>query len=696
MSNVASQSSWSPGFDESGSPRLRMPQPPHSTSEDCRSTPEHHHTPESSYPCSRHHPHPHHHANHPHPSSSVEPLPGKSPFPGQLEKGERVGGGGLLKTPPECLRSRRFQRDTGGYLRGGPNYNERRAPLIINGLDPEAEGGQKVQDPRRKRAHLGFLLEHSYSKPYRRGAEKHPRFHQIGMRTDLKPEFLTELQSVARTKAPPGKCSTADDANSSRQPSTTGPPPSTESSHKHDEYNQLHSNPSEKQFIPSIEGATGSSGVPKSSGPQDGTAPEEMKMEGRTIRRKQVTKSSPTSEMGSSTLEADGSRSQGKLLKMSDDATDKGLPVQAEEGKDPLRRQGGSKATAQEKIDSLDALCSLDGFSLDLDLEPASGSNSNSTCCSESEETGEGKNEDSDMDVEEAGQERDGNGTAVDELSSCDESHSLSHLSGVDKPGKAKKSPEKWSVCLPEPGKMRFSRLDNIEDASPDAERLSLKQMTSNRIQLRNGRVLPPSSLAFLAASQKVITSPPRRPASTASDSLMSPPSSTTSGGSGSSPRNNGGSSGGGGSGHLRRSKRLAKTASDSGSSIWKESGSAAGSESPADRSFEMRSSDELSASSDESELDLPDFRPEVLKPCLPESPLYKLPSESKTGRGKGRGRGRGRWGRRGGKRGGVRSSKSVDCEQICQSVYFCVAAYVHVHGCVWLTMSTSDLHLCV
>ena len=267
-------------------------------------------------------------------------------------------------------------------------------------------------------------------------------------------------------------------------------------------------------------------------------------------------------------------------------------------------------------------------FFLDLDPEPTSGSNSNSTCCSESEEQTESRTEDSDMEVEGADQETtetaDEQPTLVDDAQTSDEESLTMSLPGSPRGEEKKSSPEQWLVSLPEPGKMRFSRLDNIGSSS-DSERLSVKQMTSNRIQLRNGRVLPASHLAY----QAKFTSPP-----SSSDTPTSPASSS------SSPQK----------GRLRRSKRLAASNDALPPQLWGMFPVAMDSDSTADQSFEMQLSED--ASSDESEFDLPDFTP---KPSQTESQQHKA-SSSSVGRGaRGRrGRGRGGWARRGGvKRGG-------------------------------------------
>ena len=642
-----------------------MPQPPPSTPDDTHGIQEPH---TESY--HRHHLQPQH-------------VFGSSSF--EKERGSRESTLLDAMKPSRIQNSRDERRAL--YSRG-PNYHDRRggAPVIINVLELGSDGGgQMVRDPRQagfsraKRIHHNVLQEHSYSRQYCRGCENHPGYNQIGPCTDLNPSFLTELKSsftTTRTRVA-AKTLTSDD---SRQSFSTS---STES------FQEMKSNESEKTESQSSPTNTGAmSLVSESSTVQSSVAPHSMALaafrsterEKQTLRQQmlvrkeaEVTKTYESSRRDQLTtsfqlakgiqteknhLETDDrvgrSRDQTKKSDTSDDRKGK-LPAQIETKNLP-KRQGGK--TGGDKVDSPasgDALCSLDGFHLDLDLEPTSGSNS--TCCSESEEMTEGKNEHSDMEIEEEDEET---GTGEDrmtvdaaETSSDDESQSLSCSGNVEK----LKSPEKWSVCLPEPGKMRFSRLDNMED-TPDAERLSLKQMTSNRIQLRNGRVLPASSLAFLAASQK-ITSPPQRP-TTVGEMSRSPPSSTTSGSS--SSQNN----------RLRRSKRLAGATNEINNPHWTDS------ESLADQSFEM---DEHMLSSDESEFDLPDFCPPPTKSCFPESPLYKPPSEGKAWRGGKRGCGRGRGSRRGGKKGGTPSTAG-------KCVCVCVPAFV------WCTMSTVGIYL--
>ena len=183
---------------------------------------------------------------------------------------------------------------------------------------------------------------------------------------------------------------------------------------------------------------------------------------------------------------------------------------------------------------------SLDGFHLDLDLELTSTSCSSScgnSSSSEVEEIAEEKSECAEGDHEEEGMEDEEEGIEGEE----DYSGLMS--SSSDASGESVRS-EEWTVTSPEPGKMRFSRLDNVMPGS-DGERLSVKQITSNRIQLRNGRVLPPSTLGFFASHKD--TNDTSRSDTSRSDASRSPPSLQM------SPQ----------SGPLRRSRRLAGLSED-------------------------------------------------------------------------------------------------------------------------------------
>ena len=182
---------------------------------------------------------------------------------------------------------------------------------------------------------------------------------------------------------------------------------------------------------------------------------------------------------------------------------------------------------------------SLEGFHLDLDLELTSTSCSSScgnSSSSEVEEIAEEKSEGAEGDREEEGMEGE------------EEEYSGLMSSSSDASGESPRN-EEWTVTSPEPGKMRFSRLDNIMSGS-EGERLSVKQITSNRIQLRNGRVLPPSTLGFFAShkdTSDASRSDTSRSDTSCSDASRSPSSLQT------SPQ----------SGRLRRSRRLAGLSED-------------------------------------------------------------------------------------------------------------------------------------
>ena len=497
-----------------------------------------------------------------------------------------------------------------------PRFHERRTPSIINGF--EGDGPQSVRDPRQAKSHRTklehrrVLREHSYSRRYQEKYDKHPRFRRIEPCSNFNPLLLTPLRSssAASKTQSTNQTTAADeppDPERGEGDSTTSTSSEKESSHF------------EKLQCPSAV----SSERPRSS---ESDAESECGTESPAPSTASTAqqRSLPNSE-SSSAMTAEPKHGSEVTSLPGDVVSEKSGVVQpkhksVDEEVAPQTKPKQSKTPSDEKKASTspltgEALCSLEGFHLDLDLE-ATTSGSNSTCCSESEEMAGGGN-DSDAEDKEKG-------TAVDGAeSSSDESASLMLENGGNL---EKKSPEKWSVCLPEPGKIRFSRLDNIED-SPESERLSVKQMTSNRIQLRNGRVLPSSSLAFFTTSQKVL-SPPQQPSAKGS-----PAGSPT---------------------RLRRSKRLAM-AGEEGTPQWKETGSTASSDVAADQSFEMQLSEEHSGSSDESEFELPAFDPVPLKSSLPESKTLSV-------RGK-RGRGRGRRGRRWGKRGGIQNSEKSDGE---------------------------------
>ena len=153
--------------------------------------------------------------------------------------------------------------------------------------------------------------------------------------------------------------------------------------------------------------------------------------------------------------------------------------------------------------------CGLEGFHLDLDLEPTSSSNS---CCSGDEDSMEGNTavltDDEKMD------------DSFSENSVAPSPQSIELDDNNDPEDSPKK--EQWSVTSPEPGKMLFSRLDNMGDGT-ETERISVKQISSNRIQLRNGRVLPPQPLTFLTSQQKSSV-PLKSPKMSQSKSPPTPP----------------------------------------------------------------------------------------------------------------------------------------------------------------------------
>ena len=568
----------------------------------------------------------------------------------------------LLKTPdsssrllpPGLLRI----PDTGREERQATplGHHERRLPVITSEL--RDDGVSFVRDPRQasqKLDHLRVHKEHSYSKKYQEGSTNHPLFRQVGCRNNLSPRLLTPLNST-RAKS------------TTRTPTSSGPPvrgstsaaTTAVSDQREQKSNKL--SPSATIASRGDDSSTGSECTASSRGhiTSGDKSPVRNQIPAKSVDEAIVTAKkmkidAPAKLRANTVLDDEKNVTSSPLdSKIKDAVTDDPLA----KGRDnSIIAVDVKKANSSSTVDG-DPLGSLEGFRLDLDLEAATScSNSNSTCCSESEEVAEERGRDSDG--EDGGEGMSVGGT-VSSSSSEDEALSLPDDSSTTK------SPEKWSVCLPEPGKMRFSRLDNIED-SPDAERLSLKQMTSNRIQLRNGRVLPPSSLAFLAASQKISSPPtpqkesprtppylqtPQKEFSWTPPSSQTPPSSRSPASSqspGSLMSESPGTS------RLRRSKRLAVTGEVGRPAEWRRGvDSTADSDPTADLSFEMQLSPLESSEGSDFEVPL-DF---------PLSPRNKPPCEGRAVRGK-RGRGRGRWGRRRGKRGTIRRSARTDGERI-------------------------------
>ena len=646
---VASQSSWSPVLDDSGSPRIRVPQPSPSTPDDYNS-------PAPDFHAESHHHH-HHHHSHYHPSHDPPHFSGGH-AQGSFEK-ERGGstressllktsdGGRLPKVPssPVIGKAGKVGREERRFIYSrGQSYHDRRTP--VNGM---SVGSGNSRDPRqagRSRgqwSHKMVLQEHSYSKRYQEGSENEPRFIRIGPCNKLRPDFLTELKSSASKGKAARQASNSKSLTTTNQPKPASGPAQSQVAQKQpanaaaaSTKSELKSSNSEKKPLSSqpassvVKQTTGLT----SSGKQPST--------GSIIRQSSQTASSlsgqnqnekvaPTARSANTTStthrpSAVQTRAKPEVLPPSSTAVERpgNLRIQTTAHQSDTAHNSSSssegkphKTDGEEKtMTPLGPFSSPDEFFLDLDPEP-SGSNSNSTCCSETEEMAESRTEESDMDVEDGdtAEDADGEQTLVGEtLSSDDESLTMS-LPGTPRGSDVEKkgSPEKWLVSSPEPGKMRFSRLDNLGN-SPESERLSVKQMTSNRIQLRNGRVLPASHLAY----QAKFTSPP------SSDTPTSPASSS------SSPQ----------IGRLRRSKRLAASGDTLTPQLW-------GMYSMTDSDSTAEKIHPSDISSDESDFDLPDFTP-----AQSESPVYKQSSEGRGTRGR-RGRGRGRWSRRGARRGG-------------------------------------------
>lgn len=513
----------------------------------------------------------------------------------------------------------------------------RRHSAVVNGVEMKSDGQYSLRDPRqavysRASSRLGYphshrvMKEHTYSKRYQEGCEKHPLFCRVGTCSNLSPELLTPVPSSA-SKTGGGKRTTSSSSPLVTRGSTntTSPPASRGSTNTsaRESPAQRDSTTSQSDYTPPVAPAgadqervavtaktqSSSTASECTTGPSSG-----MSRSAPTDARE----SEASCNLPQATVSGEGGKNlRGAVKKDSDAIQPKGeFPM---EGEPKETKVWGHDDDKKSSVSSDTAICSLDGFHLDLDLEPTSSSNSNSTCCSESEEMAEEKGGDSDMDVEGDSGEEDGeDGTMVD---------------GTSEQGSDGLAKTEWTVSSPEPGKMRFSRLDNI-DRSPESERVHLKQITSNRIQLRNGRVLPPSSLAFLPASPKLV-SPPQR-ATPQLDAVKSEAPSTTSSQ---------------GPAQLRRSKRLAEVVEECSHSKESSGEPGGGRDSILGPSFEIQLSDV--ESSDGSDFDMPDFDLVPVKPSSPVSPQHTPPAENRSVRGR-KGRGRGRGGRRGSKRGGV------------------------------------------
>lgn len=652
LCSLASQSSWSPGIDETGSPRLKMPLPPPSTPEDGHSMPE--------FLTDSHH---HHHHN---PSGLMHSAP-------VSVDNERSRDANLLRAMSDSRspNSKAIREDRRHNLHP-KGHGYRRHPAVVNGVEMKTDGQYNVRDPRqavysRASSRLGYphshrvMKEHTYSKRYQEGCEKHPLFCRVGTCSNLSPELLTPVPSSTASKTGGGKRTTSSSSPlaSTRPSNTTSPRARGGSTNTPTGESSAQQNPktSQSDNTPPVT----PSGAEQEKVPVTAKTPSSFTANECTTRPSSVMpKSAPTHGSDAScnlpqaTLTGEVGKSvRGAVKKDSDAIQAKAKsPLEGEPKETKVWGQDEEKKSSVSSVSSVSsdaAICSLDGFHLDLDLEPTSSSNSNSTCCSESEEMAEERGGDSDMDVEgHSGEGEDGEDGTMEAGSADPGSDGLARKMSTDEN-------QKWTVTSPEPGKMRFSRLDNI-DRSPESERVHLKQITSNRIQLRNGRVLPPSSLAFLPASPKLI-SPPRR-ATPQLDALKNEAPSTTS-----SP----------GPAQLRRSKRLAEVVEE-GSQSKETSGDPGGDhESILDPSFEFQLSDV--ESSDESEFDMPDFDLVPVKPSPPVSSHDMPHTENRSMRGR-RGRGRGRGGRRGSKRGGVHRNEgmSINYLSLCNGyLYDCV-----------------------
>ena len=629
----------------------------------------------------------HHHQHHPHYHNEPPPFGAPHSQVGGFDKERRESGllktqdGGRLprvaSSPVHGKGGKVGKEERRPMCPRGPPYHDRRAPAIINGVI--VSPGHFLRDPRQagftrsQRSYKMVLQDHSYSKEYREGCEDHPLFQRIEPCSTLSPDLLTELKSSAAKKGKAvrraSKTGSSTVSNHSESPTSSAEASSDSSGSSSNKIEQAaHKTriPEKQPVLHSLDKCgTKPSGTVKpiarvkpttttsSSGKQPPLLESKSSLSARGMYQGELVKP-PTSSVETSTLrESPAIQKNGPAHEMPPHELMAGgkcgclkMPAPARQLREPVPRKPdipwkktGASETTECKMDSEEKAATpferdpigLPGeFFLDLDPEPTSGSNSNSTCCSESEELTETRTEDSDMEIVEA--EDEATETADEQpmladgaQTSDDESLTLS-LPGSSQGSEVveeNNSPEKWSVSSPEPGKMRFSRLDNICSSS-DSERLSVKQMTSNRIQLRNGRVLPASHLAYQA---KLTTSPP------SSDTPTSPTSSS------SSPK----------IGRLRRSKRLAASSDPLSSHIWGLY-SIPDSDSTVDQSFDTQQPSE-DASSDESDFEMPDFAP---KSGQAEYQPSKSSGEGRGGRGR-RGRGgKGRWARRGGvKRGG-------------------------------------------
>ena len=558
----------------------------------------------------------HHHGNH-------------APFGGC----ERVNGAGGRDIPKGHQESGRYFRGA-GERRRNPAYHERKGPvpLMTNGLG----SGNPTRDPRQasltraQRSVLVVLQEHSYSRKHQEGCEEHPRFHRVPPCSQLNPQMLTELLKSSCSARGKGHRKEPNSTGPAAMPTSSlpgkervfKPTPSQSADETSFSEKKVHS---QLSSISSVRSGEELKSSPASSVRDNGEANiSTSRVQSNAHSQKPVSESDRSHQLNQPPKHSGTSRAPG-----SSDIT---LSCHANTADSKASGEDKNAATSLAQ----NSICSLDGFHLDLDLEPTSGSNSGSTCCSENEDQTGSRTGDSDMEIDESDSVTEDNERTIVGEASDEEVTPVSSLPGSPRRSEvAKRSPEKWSVTSPEPGKMLFSRVDSGE-GSPEGERLALKQMTSNRIQLRNGRVLPASSLAYLTK----VTSPTL--GSSSASLTPSSPSSTSS-----SPQTS----------RLRRSRRLAGSWDPVimlNLSPWKETSATTDSDSMGDQSFEAHLSD---ASSGESDFEMPDFGS---KSSVCEPPQLK--SEIRGGRGK-RGRGRGRWSRRGMRRGGGGGHGSIKNE---------------------------------
>ena len=627
-------------------------------------------------------------------SASHAPPPG-------VKDSERVReAAGGFKLPPEGGNPPRMDI-TGGkmrrerkivQLRDPAGYYERRVPAIIRGQELVSDGNRAMRDPRQ----LGYgaaasrlayrhgrrtLQEHAYSRQYQDGCDHYPLFRMVGPQNELSSRLLTPLRSSATTRTQAARQASSSGGSATTPPASATPASATpsptisrskqEPSHPKKIVSCLSSR--HRSSSATSSGETADPSTTQAVSPSSCTAKERASVQAKLEKKEEEDKEKrgsmeTHSSVSRGRVEGGGNRIVWEAVGNSKGVQGKGktpksLSVEMgglEGGRSAEVVDGKARVWSEEDeedkkagaaSDALEPACSLDGFHLDLDLEPTS--NSNSTCCSESEEMAEEKEKAGDSEEEEGDA---GGEEPMDMDESCSSSEESLVVSlpngGLDERG-SPEDKQKWLVSLPEPGKMRFSRLDNL-DSSSESERLSLKQMTSNRIRLRNGRVLPPSSLAFLTSQKN--HSPLQKPSTRTESSFKTPPppppaqpsagsSSTT------SPKQS----------CLRRSKRLAGVTEEGA----RKEASRDSSEAREDQPLELQLSDEPPDSSDESEFDMPEFDPVPFKPAPspPDSP-YRPPDEGRMTRGKrgrGVGRGRARGGRRGARRGTRNSTRGSD-----------------------------------